>query len=569
MSTLVADNDSDGDMKVAQPREKENCFLEAVKDTSVSSNILTDAEYKNILRKVDWNLLPFTLILYFMSHLDKYNLGQAHARDLDSNLHLHDNQFAKILSVYYPAYLVVHYIVGAFAQKLQTRIFVPIVVMLCGVATLLSGLSRSYITMLLCRLSLGVLEGAVAPCIILLYANWYPTERLATRINLLRMAMPVAGMASALICAGFYTYIRHEGGWQPMFYSEGALTILLALPGFLLVPNFIEQYEHGKDDSTEAKCGTTVLLRFRRCINRSIVSDEQRKTWIKCLVRRAGPLRRATSFTWKQLFRSFYDMKLCLFYLIAISNQVTHSNMINFAPVVIKSLGFRGSSINVMAAGPLALAVLVMSVTAHLSDRFASRGIPLLICSFVTLVGQALLLSNISSACSYTALYLVIAFSYPCNGLLIAWCSSNVGTGYTRNSAITIISVASGAMSLVSANIFPPRDGPRFFKGHLIGFVSIVIATLATATLLILVSRENQRRDRLHPLKDIDPDVLNAAMQYDLLENDGPEQVARYPDGRLPPFTDAEAKAFWHLNHLTDEQFVQLGERHPGFRLHL
>ncbi|KAJ2843411.1 hypothetical protein IWW36_005573, partial [Coemansia brasiliensis] len=48
---------------------------------------------KSYLRKVDLHLLPLSFALYFLSVIDRNNIGNAKVAGMDTHLGLHGNQF--------------------------------------------------------------------------------------------------------------------------------------------------------------------------------------------------------------------------------------------------------------------------------------------------------------------------------------------------------------------------------------------------------------------------------------------------------------------------------------------
>lgn len=245
--------------------------------------------------------------------------------------------------------------------------------------------------------------------------------------------------------------------------------------------------------------------------------------------------------------------------------------MSNFAATMIKGMGYQGATINLLSSGPLAFSVIVMLAIATLADRMRIRGPLLLLCLSVVTLGQTLILCDISLLCTYVSMYLVAGFSAPCNTLVMAWCASNVGPQYTKMSTMALVMLSHTAASLVSANTFPPSDAPRFFHAHLIGLIGMVVATLATALLILLLKRENSARERHFPLDQIDNRVLATAMQVNIHVIDGKATGNHQPyaSGQqqgTQALSDDDARAFWLLDKLSNEEFARLGDRHPGFR---
>ena len=55
-------------------------------------------------------------------------------------------------------------------------------------------------------------------------------------------------------------------------------------------------------------------------------------------------------------------------------------------------------------------------------------------------------------------------------------------------------------------------------------------------------------------------------MGFFLLNNDIYEEKEDSFDHQIELLTDEEARTFWNLENLTNEEFARLGDRHPGIR---
>lgn len=416
-----------GATSVAQPLSSETVFREIDLNTTtrkddllsfkemMQSNVgsstegdsLTKSLYRQILRKIDVRLLPFAVTVYFFSQLDKHNLGQAHARDLDADLHLKGNQFAALLSLYFPCYLILHYISGIFLAQLRPRRLIPTTVLWCGLTTFCLTFCTNFTQMALGRLLLGMFEGSLSPCITILFASWYPTEKIATRLMLLHLASPISGLIGACVTAGFYQLDGMDGlqGWQWMFCVEGLTTMLISFPGYWLLPNLVEQDGARYKDENERKTQRATsrmpfvvkILQNYRPSSFPVLQPFEKKKWISHLHRQSGPLRRLNEFTWHQVLRPFTELKIYLYAITAASSQVASSNMANFGPMIIKEMGYEGAKINLLSAGPLALSVLIMFICAILADRKGMRALLLLPCLLFITIGQSMIFFDIHS----------------------------------------------------------------------------------------------------------------------------------------------------------------------------
>lgn len=109
---------------------------------------------------------------------------------------------------------------------------------LWGIATGCTAAANSYHSLLACRIVLGVFEAAIAPSLVLISSQWYTKSEQAPRF-----ALWYCGVGAGQITGGLVSYIfqqvNHQAiaGWQIMFLVLGAVTILLGVVTFLLLPN--------------------------------------------------------------------------------------------------------------------------------------------------------------------------------------------------------------------------------------------------------------------------------------------------------------------------------------------
>lgn len=95
---------------------------------------------------------------------------------------------------------------------------------------------------------------------------------------------------------------------------------------------------------------------------------------------------------------------------------------------------------------------------------------------------------------------------------------------------------------LISSNIYPTAEAPRFIKGHAInlGFASLTF--IMTAAIMFVHWRDNKNRDAISYAhldgRDVDPARLDSE----------------------------EEKKRWGYESMNKEQLLRLGDRHLGFR---
>jgi hypothetical protein len=126
--------------------------------------------------------------------------------------------------------------------------------------------------------------------------------------------------------------------------------------------------------------------------------------------------------------------------------------------------------------------------------------------------------------------------------LAISWVGSNFGPLYVRAAAMGFFFTIGNSAGLISSNIYPTAEAPRFIKGHAINLGFAALTFVMTSAIMFVHWRDNKARD---------------AISY------------AHPDGRDvdPKHLDSEEeKARWGYQGMTREELLRLGDKHKGFR---
>ena len=113
--------------------------------------------------------------------------------------------------------------------------------MLWAVVSALTAVSKDFTGLLLTRFFLGVTEAPYYPGTVYLLSIFYTRKEVATRIAILYTGNILATAFAGLIDAGiFYGMDDLAGlaGWKWLFILQGAVTFVVAVAGFFLLPDF-------------------------------------------------------------------------------------------------------------------------------------------------------------------------------------------------------------------------------------------------------------------------------------------------------------------------------------------
>jgi hypothetical protein len=126
--------------------------------------VVTAAENKRILRKIDLVILPILLGVYFLQALDKATLSYASVFGLIQDAHLGGQDYSWLGSIVYIAQLVLQPVIAYVLVKLPTGKFAAVMVLCWGIVLSCMAAAKNFQGLLATRFFLGAFEASVGKC---------------------------------------------------------------------------------------------------------------------------------------------------------------------------------------------------------------------------------------------------------------------------------------------------------------------------------------------------------------------------------------------------------------------
>jgi len=108
---------------------------------------------------------------------------------------------------------------------------VSIAILIWSAMTMFTGTAKSFLTLLIARVGVGVGEAGCSPPIHSLISDYFPEERRATALSIYSLGIPIGGAIGTL--AG--GWIGEYFGWRTAFYVVGLPGILVAVVFYLTI----------------------------------------------------------------------------------------------------------------------------------------------------------------------------------------------------------------------------------------------------------------------------------------------------------------------------------------------
>jgi MFS family permease len=297
------------------------------------------------MRQVAWRLLPFLMICYFVSFLDRVNVGFA-ALQMVKGLHMSPKVFGFGGGIFFVSYFLFEVPSNLLLEKVGARLWIARIMITWGF--LAAGTAfvvgpSSFYTM---RLLLGAAEAGFFPGVILYLTYWFPSEYRARIVGMFTVAIPVSSFLGSPISAALLGVDGWLGlrGWQWMFIMEGAPAVLLGLFCLFVL----------SDKPTSAPW-----------------LDLDQKTWLNGrLQSESGRSKRVGQIS---LWRVLWNKHVLVLSVTLAGSTAVSSGLQIWQPQIIKSYGLTNMQTGLLNSIPFGLASVIMVLWGRRSDQSGER----------------------------------------------------------------------------------------------------------------------------------------------------------------------------------------------------
>ncbi|TBW37173.1 MFS transporter [Siculibacillus lacustris] len=348
-----------------------------------------------VYNKIAMRLLPFLLILYVISFLDRVNVGFAKLQ-MSVDIGLGDAAFGFGAGVFFLGYCVCEIPSNLALQRFGAKIWIARIMVVWGLVSAGLMFVTSETQFYVLRFLLGISEAGFYPGIILFLTYWFPA-RLRSQI----CAIFFLGIAFSGVIGGplsgwiMQTFSGAYGlhGWQWLFLLEGIPAVVGGVISFFYL----------EDGPAKAK--------WLDASERALVVDA-------LVAEEAG--KRAAGYG-HRFIDALRDANV---WLLAITNFSLLGGTYGLSfwlPQIVKDLGVNNLLFNgLLTAIPFTCASIAMIVVGKHSDRHGERKWHTAICAFVGAGG--LVLSGLFGFNPYISLFgLSVAVSGALAGLAVMW----------------------------------------------------------------------------------------------------------------------------------------------------
>ncbi|HEY4044119.1 MAG TPA: MFS transporter [Rhodopila sp.] len=171
-----------------------------------------------------WTMIVLCCLANTINYIDRANLAVA-APMIQRDLGFDAATMGLILSGFFWTYSFMQLPFGWFADRFGPRISLSLAVVWWSVFTALTSVARGFLTLMGCRLLLGVGEAGAYPSCAKVAANWFPRRERALAASIFDSGSRIGAAVSLPLVA----WIIATFNWQTSFVVTGALGVIWAV----------------------------------------------------------------------------------------------------------------------------------------------------------------------------------------------------------------------------------------------------------------------------------------------------------------------------------------------------
>jgi ACS family tartrate transporter-like MFS transporter len=308
---------------------------------------MTSIEHR-VVTKVWRRFIPFLVLCFFVSYLDKVNVGFA-ALSMNRALSMTPAEFGFGAGIFFVTYSILEVPSNLALVRFGARRWLARIMMTWGVVSAATALVRTPSEFYLVRVILGAAEAGFFPGIIFFLTLWFPAQCRARVIGWFMIAIPLSSLIGAPL-SGLLLRVDAFGlaAWQWLFVLEAAPAILL---GFLMLRRLT-------DRPAEA----------------AWLEDSERM-WLEATLGREGRERAMAdpAYEHARVWRVFTDPKVLALAVVYFGTTGLHQAMSFWLPQIVKSFGFTNTETGFVTSVPYLFGAIGMILWGRRSDRHMER----------------------------------------------------------------------------------------------------------------------------------------------------------------------------------------------------
>ncbi len=193
--------------------------------------------------KVRRRLIPFLILCYFVSYLDRVNIGFA-ALTMNADLGISAQAFGFTAGIFFLGYCLFEVPSNVMLAKFGARLWIARIMVTWGLVSMAMAFVTGAESLAVMRFLLGVAEAGFFPGIIYYLTRWVPAADRARTVSTFMVAVPVSALIGAPLSGWILDAFQGAGGlkgWQWLFIIEAVPAVVLGVAAFFFLDDKPEE----------------------------------------------------------------------------------------------------------------------------------------------------------------------------------------------------------------------------------------------------------------------------------------------------------------------------------------
>ena len=196
------------------------------------------AERDRAVMRAGKRLVPFLMLMYIVSFLDRANIGFA-KQALQTSVGISESTYALAAGLFFISYSLCGFPSNLVLHRFGAKKWISLLMVVWGMVSMATMLVKGSTSFYVLRLLLGATEAGFFPGVILYLTYWFPNRVRGQILGLFYLGVPLAMILGSPL-SGFLLEMHPIPGlqnWQWMFLVEGFMAVAVGFAAYWRLEN--------------------------------------------------------------------------------------------------------------------------------------------------------------------------------------------------------------------------------------------------------------------------------------------------------------------------------------------